>query len=545
MPDVQPVQLGKLVEVTHDRFVAQRLAPPRQATPDDDGDAEIAAGQVGTYALVATDNGRILCQVTDSRLAFDVEPACSFTGLLPLGEIASDGQFSRGIGRYPQIGSAVYSAGSKALDGMFAGAERAGLDLGRLSQYPDLSVYADPSLLFNRHLAILGQSGSGKSWAVTSLIQRTVATMPKAHIVLLDLHGEYGWRNAEGRLHSAFPAETVRHIDARSLEIPYWLLTYSEIVDLLVDRNDPNASLHISYLRDVLLDLRRQGNEHLGLDRLSVDSPVYFSLDALYDSCQEANEQQFDFGKRNGPLFGVFNEFLMRFQSMYNDSRYDFLLRPKRRTESGHLEGLMRDFIGLGNPKRQITVIDLSSVPNDVRPTVTAQVSRLAFEFNYWNPARRDFPVLLVCEEAHQYIPRDEQGLGVGSTHEMERIAKEGRKYGVALCVVSQRPTELSETVLSQCGTFICLRTTNPEDQNYIRRLMPAGEQGLAGMLSTLRRGEALGVGDALSLPTRFRIYPPNPPPARSDVPVATAWRSGPDDLDVGDIVDRWWQQRR
>ncbi|MGB5564483.1 MAG: ATP-binding protein, partial [Sedimenticolaceae bacterium] len=402
-----------------------------------------------------------------------------------------------------------------------------------------------PNLLFNRHLAILGQSGSGKSWAVTSLLQRTVKLMPKAHIVLLDLHGEYGWRDSKGNFHSAFPVDMVRHIDARSLEIPYWLLTYGELVDLLVDRTDSNASLQISFMREVLHSLRRKGNQDLGIDSLSVDSPVYFSLKEMYLHFKQANEQQFDFGKTKGPLFGAFDEFLVRFQAMFNDSRYEFLFRPKRRTKSSDLEDLLRDFIGLGEPKRQITVIDLSPVPHDVRPTVSSQIGRLAFEFNYWNPQRREFPILLVCEEAHQYIPRDADSQHEGSRREMERIAKEGRKYGVGLCVVSQRPNELSETVLSQCSNFICLRTTNPQDQEYIRKLMPEGEQDLADVLTTLRRGEALAVGEAIPLPTRFQLYPPDPAPASSDAPVAESWKSGPDDLDVAGIVGRWWRQQR
>lgn len=532
-------QLGVLTEVSAGHFVC--LAIPDEDTAS--APETSTEGLVGVYASVQAHGVRILCQITQC-----IQTARQQTArhLLPVGEISSDGIFTRGMGRYPPLGSPVTLSEAKDLENVFGGERQHTLNLGRLSQYAELSLRANPNLLFNRHMAIVGQSGSGKSWAVSSLLQRTLAAMPKAHIVLLDLHGEYVWRNREGQMQSPFSPDTVRHVDARALEIPYWLLTYRELVDLLVDRNDPNASLHISYLRETLLRLRQKANEHLGLTRLSVDSPVYFSLDELYDSCREVNEQQFDFGRRNGPLFGVFNDFLLRFQSMLNDSRYDFLLRPKKRTASHHLEGLMRDFIGLGEPRSAITVIDLSTLPGDVRPTATAQIARLAFEFNYWNPARREFPILLVCEEAHHYIPNDRGNpTQFGSSREMERIAKEGRKYGVGLCVVSQRPTELSETVLSQCGTFICLRTTNPQDQDYIRRLMPQGEQGMADALATLRRGEALGVGDAITLPARFRIYPPNPPPARSDVPVAEAWQSGPDDIDVGDIVNRWWQQRR
>ena len=244
-------------------------------------------------------------------------------------------------------------------------------------------------------------------------------------------------------------------------------------------------------------------------------------------------------------MFGAFDNFLVRFQSMYNDKRYDFLLRPKKRSKSEDLEDLLRDFIGLGETKRQITVIDLSSVPSDVRPMVSSQIARLAYEFNYWTPRRREFPILLVCEEAHQYLPREGNPALAATRKAMERIAKEGRKYGVALVVISQRPTELSETVLAQCSNYLCLRISNPDDQAYVRGLMPEGEADMAEILASLSRGEVLAVGDATPLPTRFQVYPPYPPPSSSAVPLSQSWRTGPDDLDVADIIDHWWKQTR
>lgn len=546
MTDQDTTAIATLIDVSGSRFIARLDESSQHQTHRKVGVEDIMIGQVGAYVLAKGRNEQILCQVVKTWESRGPAGTDHLMRLLPLGEVSSDGRFFRGVSRYPPLTTPVHLAEVRQLDTMFDSVRRYGLHLGRLSQRQDLRVYVDPSLLFNRHVAVLGQSGAGKSWAIASILQRTVKVMPKAHIVLLDLHGEYGWRDADGRYHSAFPVDMVRHVDARGLEIPYWLLTYGELIDLFVDRTDPNASMHISFMREVLHALRKKGNESLGIDRLSVDSPVFFSLKELYLHFKQANEQQFDFGKTKGPLFGAFDEFLVRFQSMYNDSRYDFLLRPKRRTKSLDLEDLLRDFIGLGEPKRQITVIDLSAVPSDVRPTVSAQIGRLAFEFNYWNPRRRDFPILLVCEEAHQYIPNElSDRQHAGSRREMERIAKEGRKYGVGLCVVSQRPTELSETVLSQCSNFICLRTTNPQDQDYIRKLMPEGEQDLADVLTTLRRGEALAVGEAIPLPTRFNLYPPDPTPASSDAPVAEAWRSGPDDLDVANIVERWWRQER
>jgi len=495
----------------------------------------------GANLLVRSRGSRLLVRVIRSW----IEGEHILLHLVPIGELTESGEFSRGVSQFPALDGTIHTVDAQHLEGMFDSFQRYGLTLGEHSQYKGMEVYFDPNPLFGRHLAILGQSGAGKSWTVTSILQQTVRTMPRAHIVVLDIHGEYGWRDENGNIHSAFPEHMVRHVDARALEIPYWLLTYSELIDLLIDRTDANASLQMAFMREVLHGLRKKANKELGIDGLSVDSPVYFSIKELYMQFKKANEQQMDFGKTRGPLFGAFDEFLVRFQSMYNDSRYSFLFKPKIRTESAQLEFLLRDFIGLGDPKRPISIIDLSFVPHDVRPTITAQIARLSFEFNYWNPRRHEFPILLVCEEAHQYIPRDTEQQHAATRREVERIAKEGRKYGVGLCVVSQRPLELSETVLAQCSNFICLRITNPDDQAYVRRLMPEGEQDLTEMLASLRRGEALAVGEALPLPTRIQIYLPDPPPASQDAPINEAWQDGPEDLDVADIVDHWWRQKR
>jgi len=177
--------------------------------------------------------------------------------------------------------------------------------------------------------------------------------------------------------------------------------------------------------------------------------------------------------------------------------------------------------------------------------TLSAQVGRLAFEFNYWNPRAREFPILLMCEEAHAYIPRRAGTQYEGTRRSMERIAKEGRKYGVGLAVVSQRPHELSETVLAQCGNFICLRVTNPDDQQYIKELVPDAEAGLVDILSSLGRGEAMAMGEAVPLPTRFQFFRPNPVPNSGDVDFYTQWRDGPREIDVEVIANRWRRQGR
>ncbi|OQX34402.1 MAG: hypothetical protein B0D96_09430 [Candidatus Sedimenticola endophacoides] len=275
------------------------------------------------------------------------------------------------------------------------------------------------------------------------------------------------------------------------------------------------------------------------------DTLVYFPIAELYHQFKRANEQVTDFGKVKGPLYGQFDEFLIRMQSRLNDVRYDFLFKPQLRVTSDSLEDLLRDFVGLGKPRAKVTVIDLSSVPFDVRPTVSAQIGRLAFEFNYWNPRAREFPISLICEEAHSYIPRGSGGQYEGTRRSMERIAKEGRKYGVGLGVVSQRPHELSETVLAQCGTFVCLRVTNPDDQAYIRKLVPDGEGDLVKALASLGRGEAMVLGEAVPVPTRFQFHVPDPAPNSNDTDYYGQWLDGPPDVDVADIVNRWRRQGR
>jgi hypothetical protein len=543
--------IGHVMQVRGSSLLAKLLEEDEGFKPQITvgGESQLV-GQVGAYVSIRQHDIRVLALINQIEAEPGGNKACrSAAGctikLTPLGEVMEKGVFQRGVRRYPTPGAEVHVVAPEEVNSIFVKFRAQRFNLGYLRSHPATGVYLDASALCSRHFAILGQSGSGKSWSVTSLIQRAVAAMPKAHIILLDLHGEYCWRDRSGALQSAFNPEDTRYLDARRLEIPYWLMTFAELVDLLIDRNDPGASVQTAFLRETIYALKKKTAEKLEMDSVSIDSPVYFSLSEVYKHFKEANEMRTDFGKTKGALFGQFDEFLIKLMSRLNDVRYDFLLNPKRRTSSESLTGLLRDFVGMGEPKCQITVIDLSPVPFDVRPTVSAQIGRLAFEFNYWNPLNREFPILLVCEEAHAYIPRESSGQFEGTRKSMERIAKEGRKYGVGLCVISQRPHELSETVLSQCGTYICLRITNPDDQAYVKKLVPEGEGDLVDILTALGRGEAMVLGEATPLPVRFQIYKPDPEPNSNDVDFHTYWNSGPDDLDFDGIVNRWRRQGR
>lgn len=539
--------LGHVVEVTSGFFRA------RMITEEDGfsdtiriGDETFYPGQVGTY-LVVKQSGRDVLVMLES-IWEDVDAndeAFNMAQLTPIGEFSADDDFDRGVRHFPTTGAEVHLVSSRRLAHVFGRFSSGGFKVGALSTSESTNVYFDADAFFGRHAAVLGQTGSGKSWSVTSFIQSTLKSMPNAHIVLMDLHGEYSHKQGESTTISPFPMSKVRCIPASDLELPYWMLTFEEQVELFIDNDDPNASVQMAFMRATMLDLKRAANEHLDLGNITVDSPVQYDLDEMMSRMKEANERTADFGKTKEALYGRFDHMLVRMHSMVNDTRYAFMLRPKKRNRTETLPQLMRDFIGLGQRKAAITVLDLSAVPFDVAPMVTAQIGRMAFEFNYWNPRCTEFPIYLICEEAHQYIPRQDSPKFRRSRRAIEYIAKNGRKYGVGICVVSQRPADLSETVLSQCGTFVCLRIANPDDQDYVRAMVPDAARGTFAALTSLARGEAIAMGEAVPMPVRFQVTMPEPPPNSPSIDYANHWQEEDIDLDVEDIVNRWHRQAR
>jgi len=539
--------LGHLVEVMGDAFVA-KLRTERDGLPTGKmvGLDKVRVGQVGSYLMVKQSGNKLLCMVESMwvELAANNREVHKLR-LVPLGEFNKDSQFERGVTHYPTTGAELHLVSTWNLERIFSDFSDVYYKVGKLSAFKSIDVFLDASSFFGRHVAILGQTGSGKSWAVTSLIQSALRYMPNAHVIIMDMHGEYGGSKTDASITSPFPSNKVRCLDALELEMPYWILTYSELADIFINPDDTNAAVQMAFLRNALRDLRVETNKHLNLGHITVDSPVYFSLEELRDKFSEANQDTLDFGKSKGPLHGKFDQFLVRMHSLMSDGRYDFMLNPKQRTSTESLPDLMRDFVGLGDPKANVTALNLSTIPTDVAPMVTALIGRLALEFNFWNPKCLEFPIWLVCEEAQQYIPRDEHSRYRESRRVMERISKIGRKYGVGLCVVSQRPAEVSETVLAQCGTFICMRISNPDDQDYLRAMVPDAARGTFSTLTSLGRGEAVVMGAGVPMPVRFQINLPNPPPNSQDVDYATKWSKGGEEIDVEGLVSNWHRQIR
>jgi len=250
-------------------------------------------------------------------------------------------------------------------------------------------------------------------------------------------------------------------------------------------------------------------------------------------------------GDRQGPLFGQFTRLLMRIDSRLNDKRYDLIFKPKTYNTSASMENLFRRLLGeTAGARKKVVVVDLSPVPFDVRSSVISLILRCLFDFAYWHRRvhKTRFPIAVFADEAHIYLSDGDPATDAAK-HSAERIAKEGRKYGISLTAISQRPREVSATILSQCNSFLCLRISNPDDQTYVKSLLPDSVRGIASMFSTLRRGECILLGDSVMMPTRIKIDEPKPAPVSDDASFYQSWNEAPKDVDFAKVLKAWRDQ--
>ena len=546
MINAQEKDIGYVIEVSGGRATVELTV---DTTVPLHGD--YYPGQPGSHVKIPFRDINIIGMVSNIRM-LDITPSAKpdqepagetiskkVAECLLIGTLNDKGQFNRGVAVYPNVGQKVRMVGSEELQKIFSEFVSQDFSFACLAQAENQRAFIHVDRFFGRHIAILGTTGSGKSCTVASILQRTIEKYPDTHILVIDLHGEYT---------PAFPDKT-QLIEADKVELPYWLLNFEEFQDLAVDITEFTAHNQITGLRDALLQARQKSDvaEKLGLgNSVTVDSPLYFDLKGMLQQIRDWNAEMVPGakGEKKGPLNGVFDRFLIRFDSKINDPRFRFLFSPIKYSENKSLSQLLKEYLSIDTGKR-MTIIDLSGIPFEAVGVVVSVISRVVYEFNFWNPDRRKFPILMLFEEAHNYIPNRPEAKFSAARGAVERLAKEGRKYGIGLIVVSQRPKELSETVISQCNTFIAMRLTNPEDQNYIRRLVPDSLAGLMDMLPSLRTGEALVVGDSVVMPTRVIVDFPKPEPKSGDVNFAEHWAKGIKGIDVERIVKRWRARRK
>jgi len=509
------------------------------------------AVELGAFILLAAPKSDLIASVSAIRLVETQDQnknplekrlvTCTLVGFLKNGV-----SFERGIERYPTVGSKAYLLKEAALSAMFSTTKQ-GIEIGERCQRGGGNEHVRVDRMFGRHTAILGTSGSGKSWTVASLIQSAMGCLAHTRILFLDLHDEY---------RAAFPTDFARlgrktqHLSIQDLRLPYWLLNIDELEDLFVSQEHA-ASNQSALLRDLIRELKAEHAEKYNLppDKITVDTPIYFDLSELIKRIQEKDVEMVsgakEGGKKQGAFFGRLSHLILRLQARSSDPRFAFLFRTDGPQGQDEFATTLAELFGIkGNT--QISILDLSGLASDVRSTIVGVITRLCFEYKYWDPDPNNLPLTLVLEEAHNYLPRNDTARHRICIDRVERVAKEGRKYGVGLMVISQRPSELSETVLSQCANFVVLRLTNPNDQSYVRRLLPDFLSVAVEMLPYLRTGEAVISGEAVEMPTRVRIRPPDPVPRSEDIAYLSAWSKGlPPEYSIEEVLNRWRHRER
>ncbi|OIR19781.1 AAA-like domain protein [mine drainage metagenome] len=432
--------------------------------------------------------------------------------------------FKRGADSFPQIDRECFIVHGLNLQ-RFMGILGAGfaederLKLGTFVADRSADAIASGDKFFQRHAAILGSTGSGKSWAVALILERA-AKLKFPNIIVFDMHGEYAPladKTAGGfaqRFRIAGPGDLEKPGD-EVLFLPYWLLNRDEMLSMILDRSDQNApnqasrfTSHVRTLKGETLDVEKRDTVK---KTFTVDSPIPYDMKKLVQLLEIDNTTK-GIGKSGAAVKGDWEDkltrFLSRLEAKLDDRRYGFMFSPPPTAMAYDWLGNQVLKLLSSDGGSGIKIIDFSEVPADVLPVVTGTLARLLYDVQFWMSSKTRTPVTLLCDEAHLYLPvRDDadavqkQALGT-----FERIAKEGRKYGFSLLVVSQRPSDVSRTILSQCNNFLALRLTNDTDQGVIKRLMPDSLVGLTSILPLLDTGEAILLGDAVLLPTRIRL---------------------------------------
>ncbi|KOY00285.1 ATP-binding protein [Pseudomonas nunensis] len=508
-----------------------------------------------------------------------------------IGTLVEDKTFDRSSLLLPVPTEHAYIAEMDTLDKIFSADSDHDFPLGKLSMNKSIDLMINGNRFFSKHIAIVGSTGSGKSCTVASVLQGIVGIRQQknknkdkqnnSHVVIFDIHDEY---TAAFTLNDE-ESFTLSRLDIDSLQLPYWLMNSEELESMFIESNESNSHNQVSQFKHAVVLNKEKHNP--GIGEVTYDTPVYFSIREVYYFIENLNrevvgrlpgedkpklangdlvldrkiyfDQIHDFiansaaaatKATNGPFNGEFNRFVSRLEAKLVDKRLRFLLNARKIDGEAHItadfETLLKQFIGYLD-KANVTIVDLSGVPFEILSVTVSLISRLIFDFcfhysklQHAQGKLNDIPVMLVCEEAHNYVPRNDHAAYRASRKSIERIAKEGRKYGLSLMVVSQRPSEVSETIFAQCNNFISLRLTNDADQTYVRRLFPDSANSITEILPNLAQGECVVVGDAVLLPAVIKMPLPDPEPHSQSVKVHNEWRTQWRDVVFAQIIARW-----
>ena len=498
----------------------------------DDPDPSIAmTGQVGSQIKIRVGNSWLLASVRDQRQ--DRRAAGSIVANIDfLGEGKEEkltGKlhgFRRGVTRYPVPGAMIYPATTQDLRQVYASDGRSSIQIGTVYPTKDIRAGLYVDALLGKHFALLGSTGTGKSTSAALILHRICQAAPEGHIVMIDPHGEY----------SAAFRDTGQILDVSNLQMPYWIMNFEEHCEVFLTSEGSARQVDADILAKCLLAARQKSRLASQLSKITVDSPVPYLLSDLGAALQDAMAK-LDKATNSAPYMRIKN----KLDEIKADPRYQFMF-------SGMLVAdTMKDFISrlfrLPGGGKPISIIDVSGVPSDVTATVVAVLSRLVFDFAIWGREEKTRPILLVCEEAHRYVPSEKNAEASSVGKILSRIAKEGRKYGVSLGLVTQRPSDLAEGVLSQCGTIISMRLNNERDQAFVKAAMPEGARGFLDSIPALRNRECIICGEGVAIPIRvaFDTLEEAKRPASDDPSFIELWnQAGGEEDQVERIVARW-----
>ena len=513
---VENLAIGKIIEVDGSRIIAELDADLTELSRIYGGEV-YPIGQFGS--IVRVHFGRRLIYAFVGRLRMKAEYEVE-RGMLPstsgderiieadlFGEgewkHSNDGhgptlEFERGVATYPLPQQTLYLTPKSDLRFIYGHANGASILLGEHVGSGGAPCYAHLNELLGKHTAILGSTGAGKSAAVAAMLHSILDRGQdlgrktwRPRIVVLDPHNEYG---------SAFPTHTHLSTEDGTLRLPYWLLDFQETVALLIGKTEFVATSQANIVKAALTTARKEGAKVLGLDEgaITVDSPIPYSLETFRVAVESDKPTQSSRQESH-------NSILQKLEVLRADGRLKFLMSDWNKADGDEFAVIVRQILGAEDSPR---VVDLSGVPNEVAGVTSAVIARTLFNLKVWQTEEERIadPVLLVCEEAHRYVPNSGEAQYEAAQESIRRIAKEGRKYGLGLFLVSQRPSEVESTVLSQCNSWVILRITNESDRGHVRGILPDSLEGLTKMLSGLRRQEAIFVGQAATLPSRIMI---------------------------------------
>jgi len=533
-----PEEIGFVIEVSgRDAVVLCEVDALNRQMEQDDSQT-LPAGQIGAIVKLKVSKGFVFAVVRKAvrqenttgpvqhvllyldYLGHGIRAPYSPTGIM----------FSRGISDSPVPGQLAYEVTFDDVESIFGVNDTNHFHIGTVFPLHTTPASIMTDGMLGKHFAVLGSTGTGKSCTVALLIHRIVERMPKGHILILDPHNEYA---------QAF-SDCGEHFDIHNLRLPYWMMNFDEHVEMFIgQRRSLDREIEVDILRRCIYAARVDAATALASDKITVDSPIPYKMSYLL-AYLEKEMIKLD----NPESLTPFLRLKGKIEEFRRDGRFSFMFSGLLAHDN--LKDVIGNLLRFPVNNRPVSTVDLSGVPSEIVNVVVSMISRLVFDFAVWSRGQDARPILLVCEEAHRYVPTEDHTVFTSTRKAIERIAKEGRKYGVSLGLVSQRPADVSESALSQCGTIFAMRMNNERDQRFVEHVMPEGTKGILSSLSSLQNREALVVGEGVRAPVRvlFDKLDERKRPSSGNPSFCDDWQHEvEDDSIITDAIKNWRNQ--